>query len=270
MKAIVVDDDKTMRAVLASLFESEGHRVVAALEDGSTLLDLVKADPPDMICLDYHLPGRNGLELLVDIQKIAQDIDVLLVTGSEDPELTGKAADAGASGFLKKPFSQPQIIGEIRQVAQNREIIGTARKNEPAAAPPPPPAEARGAEALRPGTALVVDDNDSIRLLMKSLLEGLGLRVVQQVSDGAAAVEAAKRHYPQLVTLDVDMPRMTGLEALPQIRAACPNSIVVMVTGNAGRSFVETAAAGGARGYIIKPVRPAHLEAVVKKLLQKK
>lgn len=266
MKAIVVDDDKTMRTVLVSLFESEGHTVVAALEDGASLMALVKADPPDMICLDYHLPGRNGLELLGDIHRIAPDIDVLLVTGSDDPALHGKAADAGASGFLHKPFSQPQILKEIRDVAKNREIVGETRASE-TATPPAPAAETAAAGAMRPRTAVVVDDNGSIRLLIKGLLEGLGIKVVQQASDGAAGVEAAKRHYPQLVCLDVDMPQMTGLEALPLIRSACPQSIVVMVTGNADRKFVETAAANGARGYVLKPVRPAHIETVILKLL---
>ncbi len=65
------------------------------------------------------------------------------------------------------------------------------------------------------------------------------------------------------------MPLMSGLEALPQIREASPNSKVVMVTGNAGKSFVDTAISGGAQGYILKPVRPAQVETFMKKLLAK-
>jgi DNA-binding NarL/FixJ family response regulator len=63
------------------------------------------------------------------------------------------------------------------------------------------------------------------------------------------------------------MPGMTGLEALPQICAASPKTRVVMITGNAGRQIVEAAVAGGAKGYFLKPIRPAKVEEFIKKLL---
>ena len=63
------------------------------------------------------------------------------------------------------------------------------------------------------------------------------------------------------------MPIMSGLEALPLIREVSPKTAVIMVTGNASRDFVQAAISGGARGYVIKPVRPAHLETIVRKLM---
>ena len=60
---------------------------------------------------------------------------------------------------------------------------------------------------------------------------------------------------------------MTGIEALPQVRAASPQSKVVMVTGNASRPIVEAAVAGGAKGYFLKPIRPAKVEEFLGKLL---
>jgi DNA-binding NarL/FixJ family response regulator len=63
------------------------------------------------------------------------------------------------------------------------------------------------------------------------------------------------------------MPGMSGLEALPQIRLASPKTKVVMITGNAGRAIVEAAVSGGAKGYFLKPIRPAKVEEFMKKLL---
>jgi DNA-binding NarL/FixJ family response regulator len=64
------------------------------------------------------------------------------------------------------------------------------------------------------------------------------------------------------------MPGMSGLDALPLIREASPKTAVVMVTGSATRELVERAGAGGARGYIVKPIRPAHLQAFMSKLVK--
>ncbi|MFA6310948.1 MAG: response regulator [Sterolibacterium sp.] len=259
MKIIVVDDNLSMRKVLSALFESQGHSVVASLEDGTKLTECVKQHAPELVCLDYNLPGRNGLELLAELHASSPDIDVIMLTGSNDPDLVGRAADAGASGFLHKPFSQPQILEELKQVEENRRVIARAASAGPA------PDILASRQPKR--TALIVDDSGSIRLLLKGILQDIGLDVVQTVGDGPESIEAAKKHLPDVVTLDVDMPRMSGLEALPLILQASPWSKVVMVTGNPNKSFAEAAIAGGAKGYILKPLRPAYVEAFMKKLL---
>ena len=105
-------------------------------------------------------------------------------------------------------------------------------------------------------------------MVLKGLLEECGLRVVQSVGNGAEAVNAVKIHRPGVLCLDVNMPVMGGLEALPLVREASPETAVVMVTGCADRAFVTQAAELGARGYILKPLRPAYVESFVRKLLQ--
>jgi YesN/AraC family two-component response regulator len=95
----------------------------------------------------------------------------------------------------------------------------------------------------------------------------MGLEVVGLAVNGQEAVNSAREFKPQIICLDVDMPVMSGLEALPLIRQVSPLSSVVMVTGSATREFVQKAAAMGAKGYIVKPVRPAYVEAFIRKLL---
>ncbi len=259
MKIAIVDDNLSIRKILTALFESLGHQVVAALEDGSGLAGCVRQHAPDLVCLDYNLPGRNGLELLAALQSASPDTDVVIITGSSDPDLVGRAANAGASGFLHKPFSQSQIIEEIKQIEEARRAVAKTSYQ-------PAVLDLRGPECAT-RSAVIVDDSGSIRLLLKSVLEDIGLTVVQTACNGEEGVEAAKKHLPAIVCLDVDMPRMSGLEALPLIRAASPQSKVVMVTGNPNKAFVEEAITGGASGYILKPVRPAYVEAFMKKLL---
>ncbi len=274
MKIVIVDDDKSMRAVLRAICEGEGHEVPADFGDGYVLLDYVINHHPDVVCLDFNLPGANGLELLSSLDVTANHVDVVMITGSDDPELKGAAANAGAKGFIRKPFEQAQIIDELKEIEQGRRIAARAAATpeievlEPEAPAPSVEPVRQAAISVRPRTAVIVDDSASVRLLLKGILEEMGIQIVGIAANGREGVEAVKRNSPAMVCLDVDMPIMTGLEALPLIRAASPQTKAVMITGNAGRAIVEAAVSGGAKGYFLKPIRPAKVEEFVRKLLQ--
>lgn len=259
MRIMIIDDNAAMRKVLAAVFANTGHEVVGAYPDGTGLEEHLCQATPDLVCLDYHLPGRDGLALLKVIQALAPTIDVVFMTASNAAGLEEKAADAGASGFIRKPFGQSQIIEELRQVAATRQLVEKAEQGANPAATP-----GRGSGR---GTAVIADDNGSVRLVLKGLLEACGLRVVQSVANGAEALNAAKTHQPRVLCLDVNMPVMSGLEALPQIVEASPETAVVVVTGCADKLLVAQAAGLGAVGYIIKPLRPAYVETFIRKLL---
>ncbi len=282
MKIVIVDDNEAMRKVLRALCEGEGHEVIAEFGDGVGLLDYVANHHPDVVCLDYELPGEDGLALLVHMDVGANHVDVVMITGSDDPELKGHAADLGATGFIHKPFEQAQVIDELKEIVQTRAIAARASAMPEVTEPPAPIVHApEVTEATVPITpspqkmtgvvarsAVIVDDSGSIRLLLKGILEEIGIKVIGVASNGREGVEVVKKMHPALVCLDVDMPGMTGLEALPQVRAASPQTKVVMITGNATRPVVEAAVAGGARGYFLKPIRPVKVEEFMRKLLQ--
>ncbi|HJW84040.1 MAG TPA: response regulator transcription factor [Anaerolineae bacterium] len=99
---------------------------------------------------------------------------------------------------------------------------------------------------------LVADDHSLFRDGIVSLLEAAGFEVVGQVGDGSAAVEAARRLRPDLVLMDISMPRLTGLEALRAIRAETPDAQVVMLTVSDEDSDLFEAIRAGARGFLLK------------------
>lgn len=100
------------------------------------------------------------------------------------------------------------------------------------------------------------------------MLSELGLNIVGQAGNGEEAIRAAMNHKPAVLFLDVNMPILSGLEALPRILEASPETAVVMVTGDTSRTIVQQAAGLGARGYIVKPVRPAYVEKFLKELFK--
>ncbi len=259
MRVLIVDDNASMRTLLTALLASQGYAVVGALEDGNGVLEAVNRLQPEIVCLDYQLPGRNGLEILAEINETHPEVDVLFMTGSTEASIENRVADAGAAGFLRKPFSQQQVLKELRQVCDTRRQARRGNTEQDAAT------TERGT-ANRP-TVVIADDNSSIRLLLRGLFSELGLQVVAQATNGEEAVRAAAKLQPQLLFLDVNMPIMSGLEALPHIRGHSPETQVVMITGEVSRQVFAQATGLGARGYIVKSVRPAYVEKFIKQLL---
>jgi CheY-like chemotaxis protein len=266
MRVLIVDDEESMRALLSALLADRGYEVVAALESGDGITAAIREKNPEIICLDYQLPGRDGLDVLREIHEANPLIDVLFMTASDDAAVERSAADAGAAGFIRKPFGQAQIIKEVEVVWEARQQATAAHAK--LATTDTEAAEAPARKPFNPRSVVIADDNGSIRFLLKGLLSELGFSVVHLVANGKDAVEAAKTYRPGVLCLDVEMPGMSGLDALPLIREASPQTAVVMVTGSATRELVERAGAGGAKGYIVKPIRPAHLQAFMSKLVK--
>src|SRR3954451_8735338 len=105
----------------------------------------------------------------------------------------------------------------------------------------------------QPSTAVIVDDAIEVRLLVKHQL-GLSGRfvVVGEGGTGRDAIEQVRRHRPDLLLLDVSMPDMDGMEALPHVREASPETVVVMYTGFDEGGLAHRARALGAVALIEK------------------
>jgi DNA-binding NarL/FixJ family response regulator len=100
---------------------------------------------------------------------------------------------------------------------------------------------------------LVVDDHPVVRHGLKTLLGGNPeWEVIDEASDGLEAVEKATRLSPDVVLLDVSMPKMNGLDACRRIRQVTPKSEILMVTQHDSPQMMREALAAGARGYVVK------------------
>jgi DNA-binding NarL/FixJ family response regulator len=100
---------------------------------------------------------------------------------------------------------------------------------------------------------LVVDDHPVVRRGLRALLgDRSDWEIIDEAEDGIEAVEKATRLQPDIVVLDVGMPRMDGLEACRQIRKIVPGSEVLIVTQHDSAQMMREAVAAGARGYVVK------------------
>jgi DNA-binding NarL/FixJ family response regulator len=116
-----------------------------------------------------------------------------------------------------------------------------------------------------PFTVLIVDDVADLRLLVRLALERSGrFQVVAEAEGGLEGIELAGHHRPDLVLLDLSMPDMDGMEALPAVRDAAPDSKVVVLSGFERPQMWPRAQASGAVGYVEKGASP---QALVDELL---
>jgi CheY-like chemotaxis protein len=108
---------------------------------------------------------------------------------------------------------------------------------------------------------LIVDDDPFIRRLIVTTLEGVSTFVLHEACDGAEAVQTARREGPRLVFLDIDMPRLDGIEACRQMRgeATMAGAKIVMLTASVDDSARARAAEAGADRFLTKPFSPLDL-----------
>ena len=115
-KLMLIEDDDTMRSLLQTLLEFEGFQVMQ-LDGGTSLEDILarlRGDQPDLILLDVHLRNLSGFDL---VKQLRQDVEiksirVLMYSGME---LSTECREAGADGFVLKPFMPEDLVATIRK-----------------------------------------------------------------------------------------------------------------------------------------------------------
>ena len=106
---------------------------------------------------------------------------------------------------------------------------------------------------------LIVDDHPLTRDALANLLGKNGFEVVGQAGDGAEAIAFARQLQPDLVLLDLSMPELDGLAALPRVREAAPQCEVVVLTASGTEENLLAAIRGGAAGYLLKTEAPERI-----------
>ena len=113
---------------------------------------------------------------------------------------------------------------------------------------------------------LVVDDSATLRKIIELLLKELGHTVVAHANNATEAMELYLKHKPDLVTMDIGMPNVTGLEAAKMITTLDKEAKIIMVTANGEKKTVKDSIEKGALGFVLKPVTKKKLEKSIEKI----
>ena len=186
---LVVDDDPDARELMRRILSREGYRVVVA-PDGKEGLRLAKEVRPCAITLDVLMPTMDGWAVLTALKGDPElaGIPVIMVTITSDKTL---AYALGAKDFLTKPLERDRLLSVLRKLDFDCRLV--------------------------PCRALVVDDDEDTRRLLRSVLEKEEW-IVAEAGDGVAALQALEEKTPDLVLLDLMMPKMDGFEFCERLR----------------------------------------------------
>jgi len=183
---LVIDDDADTREVLERFLNRKGFHVECA-SSGQDGLRLAKELHPAAITLDVMMPGMDGWAVLSALKSEPElaDIPVVMLTIVDDKNL---GYSLGATDYMIKPVDRERLA----------EILMKFRDVPP------------------PRYALVIDDEEPARELLAQILEKEGWHVIQ-AEDGLSAMERMEKHRPDLILLDLMMPKMNGFEFVAEL-----------------------------------------------------
>jgi two-component system, chemotaxis family, CheB/CheR fusion protein len=256
---LVVEDDPSIREMLALLFTSEGHRTVAAA-DGKQALALARTTiRPDIVVAGHSLPnGMTGLQVIAGVREaLGHELPAVILTGDISTDTMREITRRGCVQ-RNKPIRAEELTHLIQSLL-------TEPRQRTAQADPLPQAKSKG-DVLRP-IIFVVDDESSVREAMRGLLEEEGW-AVEVYSSGEAFLEAYRAGREGCLVVDARMPRMGGLELLERLKTEGSGPPAIVITGHGDIRLAVRAMKAGAMAFLEKPVQYDELVVNIERALE--
>lgn len=251
VRILLVDDSAEFLASAADYLAAQPDlHVIGRAQSGQAALEQTAALRPDLVLMDIAMPGLNGLETTRQIKARPTPPRVIILTLHDNPEYRSAAAGVQADGFVAKSDFGVQLLPLIRSLFAH---------------PTGQPLEQPSMKHI-----LVVDDSQTMRRMIIASLRNLPAVTFDEASSGLEAIERLALGPVNLMTLDLNMPDMHGLEVLQFVRKhhAYRTIPVIVVTTKSEEASRAAIMAAGATRYVTKPFSPAALAALVSDLLQ--
>lgn len=124
-KVLVIDDDPDILALVTTLLDQEGYRVYSAAS-GEECISIFNEEHPEVVLIDFMLPGMNGLEIIRLIRRIDMEVPAIAITGQGNEKLAVDIMKAGAFDYLSKPFEGNELLSSVRRALDAKHIKQSA------------------------------------------------------------------------------------------------------------------------------------------------
>ncbi len=119
MRVVVTDDHRVVReGIRYMLSDAPGVEVVAEADSGEELLEVVAAEPVDVVLLDVRMPGMSGLEALERLTEVAPQVRVLMLSMHDQPAYVRRAIELGAAGYVLKSAGRDELLTALQTAAE--------------------------------------------------------------------------------------------------------------------------------------------------------
>ncbi len=114
-RVLIVDDSSTMRTIVRKILSASRFPLeIVDVGEGAAALDMVRDGGVDVVFLDYNMPGLDGLTTLKELKRMQPELEVVLISSTDDKAVAARALEAGAAAFLRKPFYPSDIDAVLR------------------------------------------------------------------------------------------------------------------------------------------------------------
>ncbi|APZ53192.1 hybrid sensor histidine kinase/response regulator [Salipiger abyssi] len=268
-RVLLVDDHALNRAILTQQLERLGL-AVDHCKTGNEALDRMAA-PPDLVIAEQELPDMTGGDLARALTRLRAGQPVILLSAEPQPP-GGRETLRHVHMVLPKPAPRRNLFAALETVtmpeAGAAPVQGPPPPSDIAPQPPPDtaPADAPPGRTL---DVLLAEDNRTNQLVFRKMAARLATPLSLRIAaNGFEVVQAYRKRRPDLIFMDISMPRMDGKEATREIRALEPEGArvpIIAVTAHAMESDREAILAAGLDDYLSKPLRKAELARLVEK-----
>ncbi len=280
IRSLVVDDHSVNRLILSEFLMGWGSEVVEAAS-GPEALALIRgaerdACPFDLILLDGQMPGMDGFEVaqVIEDDHVKMGATVFMLTSLDRRGDIARSKDLNVRSYMVKPVQRKALAQALARLhmanKEERPETATTEVTDHRTQPGPPHEPDPTPPASRPFRILVAEDVEDNRLLIKLYLKDPTLELVM-AENGREALEAFRRTDDlDLVLMDIQMPKMDGLQATREIRALeaaeeRPPIPILALTAHALEEERETTRAAGCDDHLTKPIRKDELVAIVER-----
>lgn len=235
-RILMVEDNQYTREIYQRKFEMEKLEVEMAA-DGEACLRSLEVFRPDLIIMDLMMPGMNGVEAIHRIRADARfaRVPILVLSARDQHEDIQKVKGLGADAYLVKGKARlNEVVAKIKELLyQGRGVEESGEKKTP--------------------EILVFEDDRFFSELYQKIFEQEKF-TVRTASDGEEGMEILKRHKPDLVIMDLMMPKMKGFEAIWRIRADSQTTRIpiLVVSAHNQPEEVKKAMLMGANDFLMK------------------
>ncbi|HEX8438349.1 response regulator [Archangium sp.] len=244
-EVLVVDDDASTRELVSRSLRRAGFSTTEA-HNGEDALLKARVSPPTLVVLDLMMPNLDGFEVLRRLRAEKLNVPVVVLTGKTLSLEEQAVLRDGFAGFVQKGgHALEDVIGQAKGLLLKQSAQRAGRLPR----------------------ILYIEDNPQNRDIVRRYLGGLF--EVLEAEDGEMGVERVRRDTPDLILMDLSLPRIDGWEATRRLRqlpmaATIP---VIAVTAHAGREYQEKATSVGCNAYLTKPLDREQLLETIRKHL---
>lgn len=253
LKVMIADDDEEFAQLVRMFLVSNSCEPVMVTEPRK-VIETIKKEKPDMLLLDIMMPGKDGFEIIEELQYEPEtaEIPIIVLSGLNFEKYEEKGGLTGLPEIIFKEYPHQLTLNLIKNFLGEKAEAG---KETP--------------QVIKP-CVLIADDQTELLFLMKERLEEEDFKVVTAV-DGKETLQMVFEHHPDIVVLDYDMPFKDGLTISRELKdnplfAHVP---IIIVTGHAERNVKIKGLSMGIDDYMIKPVDTDELVARIRMILRR-